>query len=50
MWFVLGLMMLGVAAGVTWRMLGAGHPWRARVSLQRERLLKKLDRVLGAGQ
>ncbi|PXX50436.1 DNA translocase FtsK [Aquitalea magnusonii] len=49
MWFVLGLMMLGVAAGVTWRMLGAGHPWRARVSLQRERLLKKLDRVLGAG-
>ncbi len=49
MWFVLGLMMLGVAAGVTWRKLGAGHPWRARVSLQRERLLKKLDRVLGAG-
>ncbi|WP_233578463.1 DNA translocase FtsK [Aquitalea sp. FJL05] len=49
MWFVLGLMMLGVAAGVTWRKLGAEHPWRARVSLQRERLLKKLDRVLGAG-
>ena len=49
MWFVLGLMVLGVTGGMAWLKLGGGQAWRERMLAQRGSLLQRLDRLLGAG-